>query len=396
MRKKTTPKVASFFIAGLFISSILVSCTKMDHFYKDYIISRTFTGKPDSIWIQPGHNRVQISWLTPKDPAAKDVVVYWNSGADSVKVPIDRTVDTARLIIDNLEETDYSFNAYMKDDVGNRSVVMELNTPVYGDIFQSTVREREANHTAIFPDSTVIIWNALQSDTFYGNEIEYTDNAGNTKTAFAPANAVTTTLKDVNNSKPVSIRTVFLPEPNAVDAFYAEDKTVDLIEGEMHSIQLGAPEWQATEYIDFKLVRVFGADDVPDPKAVDIDMAHTMGASSKHNIFSMDGDGFSAFSGDFQALIDSWLTNNVGILTYVGGDAAAQAIYDGLVETDRTQMVAAFESAKASEGEETRLTLLEEGDIIFLHSVDRDLYVAMKVTSSGELNLDLELKISRP
>ena len=384
-------------MVGLFVSSILASCTKMDHHYKDYVISKTYTGKPDSIWIQPGNERVQISWLIPDDPAAKDVVVYWNNGTDSVKVPLDRTVDTGRLVIDNLDEAEFTFNAYIKDAVGNRSVVMELNTPVYGEIFQSTVRDRAASHTAIFSDSTVIVWNSLQGDTFYGNEIEYTDLTGNLQTIFIPAMETTTTIEDIDNSKTILTKTIYLPEPNALDRFYGEDITVDVAESEKHTLHFTGALWDNAEYVDFNLVRIFNQDDIPEPKADIIDMTHVVGSGSKHNLFTMDSENFGVFTPDFQSLIDQWPINNPGTLTYLGNDAAAQAAYDNLDEKDRDQMIAAFEAAKTAHGTTDRLTLLEEGDILFLHSVDRNLYVAMKVTFvEPDTEMDVELKISRP
>src|SRR5690606_30774861 len=147
------------------VTSTFVSCTKMDHFYKDHVISRTFIGKPDSIWVQAGDQRVQVSWLTPKDPAAKDIVVYWNNKSDSARAAIDHDTDTGSLIIDNLQETDYTFNAYTVDGKGNRSLIMELSTKVYGEVFQSTLRERALSHTVVFKDSTVVIWKPLQVAT---------------------------------------------------------------------------------------------------------------------------------------------------------------------------------------------------------------------------------------
>lgn len=80
----------------------------------------------------------------------------------------------------------------------------------------------------------------------------------------------------------------------------------------------------------------------------------------------------------------------------IGKNESAQEFYDGLDETDRTQMQAAFEDAVPVFGVADRLINIATGDIILFHSIDRDMYAAIKaVKSEDDGNLTIEFKVSR-
>lgn len=387
-------------LGGLFCTGVLfiTSCTKMDHFYKDYVIERTYTGKPDSIWIQPGDGRIQIGMLTPKDPAAKNIVVRWNQ-TDSIVMAIDHDATQNFIVIDNLEERDYIFNAYTVNDLGARSLPMELSTNVYGDNFRNTMRERAFTHSVVLGDSIAVIWapSTLLPEIVLGNEIKFTDKNGAPQQVFEPRSKVITILHEVDPTKPITVRTVNRPHSNAFENFYTAALDLDLVETKRNTLTFSSTSYTDAVYVDFHYLRTFLEAGLPTPLGADIDVAYALGAGSRGNLFAMDGTGFGSFASAWQTFIDTWPVQNVGRMKLVK-NAGAQ--YDVLDETDRGQMMAAYTSSTATAS--TRLQSLAVNDLVLMHVVDKDLYVAMKVIAtpppvSGALgDLVIEVKVSRP
>lgn len=399
MRKNIISIIGCMFCAGLFF---LASCTKQDHFYKDYIIERTYIGRPDSIWVQPGDQRVQIGWLTPKHTEARDMVIRY--GADSVIVAIDHDVERQTFIVENLEERDYVFNVYTSDRLGNRSVPMELNTEVYGETYRSTLRDMGLSHSVVFTDSIALLWSALQPDGLLTAEVEFTNRAGVRQQILVSVTADITVLDDADPNEPVSVRSAYLPHENAFEYMYAE-RIVDLVATKRNSITFSSAGYLDAVYVDFNLVRGFSEADARLISS-EIDMCYALGAGSRGNLFSIDGTGFGAFAMAWQTAINGWPVRNYARLK-LDRTAGAGLLYDSLDDTNRSQMVAAYTNSSASEafrlsGTIAANTILQPDDIIFLHSADRGIYVAMKVTGappavsgvSGDFTI--EFKISRP
>lgn len=389
-------------IGGVFCAGIifLSSCTKMDHYYKDYVVERTYIGKPDSIWIQPGNLRVRIGMLTPKDPAAQKLVVRW-SDADSVLLTIDHQAERNFIVIDNLQEQDYVFDAYTIDGSGNRSLVMELTSRAFGSAFEATMRERTLSHSVLLGDSVALIWDSatLLPETLQGNDVEFTDRNGQTQQVFVPRTAEIGVLHDADPTKPITIKSVYSPHENAFEYFYTPTENRDLIALTRQTLTFSSVSYTDAMYVDFHYIRAFLEENVPAPKGQDIDMAYALGAGSRGNLFTMDGTGFSSFAASWQTLINSWTTRNTARMKLNRG-ASAVALYEGLDEANRSQMIAAFNDSAAAES--TRLSSLAVDDVILLHSSDRDIYVAMKVIGtpppvSGALgDFTIEFKVSRP
>lgn len=377
----------------------MTSCTKMDHYYKDYVIERTYIGKPDSIWVQPGNQRVQVGILTPKDPAATQLVVRW--GADSAVMNIDRSKDENSILIENLDERDYLFNAYTVDESGNRSLIMELNAPVFGSNFASTLRERTFSHSVRFGDSLAVVWNsaALFPENFVGNELAFTDKSGNTKTVFVAKDDNVTILHSPDVALPVTIQSVYSPHENAFENFYTTAEELDVVASRRTSLTFSSTTYTDAMYIDFKYVQMYLEANVPTPVGADIDMAYALGAGSRGNLFTMDGTGFSAFSSNWQAAINAWDVRNYARMK-LDRTETANDLYEALDENNRQQMIDAYDNAAGAAS--TRLSSLAVGDIIFLNSADRGIYVAMKVVGtppavSGALgDFTIEFKVSRP
>lgn len=395
MRKNIISMLGYMFCAGVLF---LASCTKQDHFYKDYIVERIYTGKPDSIWIQPGDQRLVVGWLTPSDIEAKDMVIRYGTG-DSVVVVIDRNMEKQSVVIEGLEERDYTVHAYTSNRSTTQSLLMELSTTVYGDRYRSTVQNMALSHTVVFPDSIGLVWNLVgQPDDLYGTEIEFTNKSGVKQTVFLHRSEINV-LHDVDPNEPIIARGAYRPHPQAFEYFYTAPIMVDLEQTARNSFTFGGGGYTKAVYIDFQWLRTFEYDFLPRPLGNEIDLCYVLGAAAtRGNFITMDADPsvFGAFNADWRDGISQWpFRREVNIKRSVG--AGAVTLYDSLDETDRGQMIAAYENS--TNAETKRLTLLAVDDIILLHSVERDLYVAMKVIKVADGVSDdftVEFKVSRP
>src|SRR5690554_5060387 len=94
-----------------FIAACFVACEDMQDTYKEFVIDRVYTGRPDSLLARGGENRVELSWLLLSDPKISSYKVSWNNGQDSIVGDLVKTddVDTVRVVLDDLSENIYFF-----------------------------------------------------------------------------------------------------------------------------------------------------------------------------------------------------------------------------------------------------------------------------------------------
>lgn len=378
---------------------LMNACTPMDYYYKDLITQadRVYTGKADSVWAMPGKERMKIAWIVPADPVAEQIRVFWNNGLDSVTTELGNPGDTGQVIIDGLQEIRYTFNVVTLGSDGNRSLPVELTADVYGDKFQATLRNRVLRQASLTPDSTILSWFEEFSETMIRTDMFYQDKAGDKQMISLLPTVTDTVLKDIDPTKEITFQSFFLPDSMAIDTFSSEVTTADLSDYQLRNLTLEGVGAGTADFIDFTLVSVqkeAGAAERPE----NIDLAHLRGSSSKHNLTAITNDaGFSAFSSALRNRIREWEPRNHGLLVNLGDDEEYATLYESLVEKDRAAMKAAFDMAASIDEPVGRLTQIQTGDIIFFHSVDRDIYVAIKVVSADEEgDLEITFKVSKP
>src|SRR5690606_25055146 len=106
MKKTKKHHFQTLWLVGLLCSIGYMSCTPMDHYYKELVKigDRIYAGKIDSVWLYSGYSRVKIAWERPTDPSVSRVVVYWNANRDSAIHEMDHLADTGAIIIEGLPE----------------------------------------------------------------------------------------------------------------------------------------------------------------------------------------------------------------------------------------------------------------------------------------------------
>lgn len=219
------------------LSIAFAACSKINDTYHDFWNNgeKIYPASPDSLKVFSGKNRAELSWLIFGDPSLSRAIIYWNNKNDSLEVPIkhsnDGSVDTMRVMLENLPEGNYSFDIYTFDKDNNRSVEANITGKVYGDEYIKSLLTRLVDNTAFVNDTLHIQWGDPADNTSIGTEVVYEDYNGNEVHRMVSADADTTMITDYDNSlsRYFKYRTLFLPDSTAIDTFYTAYDSVRVL-----------------------------------------------------------------------------------------------------------------------------------------------------------------------
>lgn len=219
-------------LLAVLLGGLLVSCSKMDDTYKDFIKDGEiiYPARVEAVQSFTGNQRIELSMLLTSDPKITKVKVFWNNGRDSAEKPVQRTagVDTVRFALTNIEEGTYTFNIYTYDNAGNRSVKTDIIGNVFGDRYTGSLYNRSLKSTTYLAGSKArLIWIGPAAQMI-GQEISYTDSLGASQRFIEPlykADGVTikdtTILSNFKKGSTLQFRTLFKPEASSLDTFYS-------------------------------------------------------------------------------------------------------------------------------------------------------------------------------
>jgi len=211
----------------LFLSLwVFNSCRKMDSKYAQYIVpgGETYTGKANIPRAYAGHNRVQITWQRGADPNITKARIFWNNFADSIEINVPLVADSMVVMIDNLQEKNYSFFIRNYDAKGISSVPVEIIAGSYGDKYQSQILNRVVKSALI--DATgkfSIQWGSADvSNGAFATEVKYTDATGvsRVKRFKIIKDTVESKIYDYKPGTNFQYRTLFIPKSLSVDTFF--------------------------------------------------------------------------------------------------------------------------------------------------------------------------------
>src|SRR5690606_20547041 len=209
----------------------MMACSKMDD-YRKYTDEKeiVYSGKADSLVVYPGKNRVMLSWVLVSDPKISKARVYWRNKADSVEVPITRGqgVDIVKVVLENMDEGSYSFEVVtFHQDQQVRSVPAFISGRVYGERYRNTLLNRALLKTEVLANDAVKLQFAANPDTLMmRTEVEYKTKQGETKVLKVKNDVNEVTINDYLKPSSFTYRTLFIPDPVAIDTFYTEAQKV--------------------------------------------------------------------------------------------------------------------------------------------------------------------------
>jgi hypothetical protein len=225
MRKTIIPILSSIVL-------ILISaCSDMNELHDKYLKDgeTIYIAKFDSMYLYPGRERVMMKyWLS--DPKAKKCVIKWALGNDSIIKDIDVTPldKPGYLFIENLNEGSVSFDIINRDKEFKFASVKDSYTlTVYGDNFQATLLNVSIKNLKYSSSKSELRYTwAGDYDNTIGYQLKYTDKMGtpiDTLLSVVNRNVV---LKQFPSGGSFEYRTLYLPEPTAIDTFYTDYRKV--------------------------------------------------------------------------------------------------------------------------------------------------------------------------
>ena len=218
-------------ILSVIILILVSACSDMNELHDKYLINgeTIYIAKFDSMYLYPGRERAMLKyWLS--DPKAQKCVIKWALGTDSIIKDIHVTPlnQPGYLFIENLNEGSISFDIINRDaNYKFASVKDSYTLTVYGDNFQATLLNVSIKN---------LKYNTLKSEISYtwsgsydnsiGYQLKYTNNLGiSVDTLLSEANR-NIILKQFPAGGSFEYRTLYLPEPAAIDTFYTDFKKV--------------------------------------------------------------------------------------------------------------------------------------------------------------------------
>ncbi|WP_316818303.1 DUF4998 domain-containing protein [Pedobacter nyackensis] len=205
--------------------SILSGCGKLDTEFKKYTQEKEliYPGTPAGMSAYSGYKRVQFNWNPSSDPTVHKYVVYWNNNNDSTAfvIPEGQRESFKSAIVKNVNEGTHFFTIHTYDKQNNRSVPIYVsNIRVYGDYYLKALSNRSIKTLGYSLDASKIIidWNAA-IDGEKTIELKYTDEAGATQTIIVPGGALKTEISGYKKDTKLTYRSIYLPEPSAIDEF---------------------------------------------------------------------------------------------------------------------------------------------------------------------------------
>ena len=218
---KNTMLIRCFLLS---ITSLVVAigCSKMNDSYEQFIQhgEQIYSANPDSIWVAPGNNRVQLSWLMDAAPHVERYCIYWNDGLDSLAGPIAGILkgDTARITIGGLSEGSHVFKIFTFDKGGHRSIGKDTLAQVYGAGYLESLSNRPLKSFALSGSDLKLIWYPADSSNV-GTDLRYIDQSGVTHAVHIPADSQYNVLANWEIGTKIYYKSSFIPANNAIDTF---------------------------------------------------------------------------------------------------------------------------------------------------------------------------------
>lgn len=198
------------------------ACSKMDE-YKKYTIGkeRYYPQKIDSVKILSGKQRVILTGISA-DPKVSEIKVFWNLDQDSVEFSLVPAtgIQTIREDI-RLPEGLYDFRIFTYDQLGNKSVPVNVAGHSFDTSYQQSLIERRLKQAGLDGDNAVLEWFDAASP-LGGVKVIYTDTSGKKWSLIASNTVNKMVLTGFKPGDSFQYATWDLPDATCVDTFYTD------------------------------------------------------------------------------------------------------------------------------------------------------------------------------
>ncbi len=230
-------KKKKYLLLMLIFFGIVSACSDMNDKHDLYLRDGEiiYIGRVDSAKILPGNSRFLLRyWIT--DNRAKELHIYWNQRRDSLMlpIPVHQPSDSIEALIGDIPEGNYTFQLVSSDETGLQSIPFEMLGNVYGERFASTLlTDRFIKSVDYDPDGQTVTlwWGSPSSIREIGVEIAYFEEDKEKVVRLSNEDmGSVTVIENVNVEKEVTYRTMFLPEPAAIDTFFTDIKPITILQ----------------------------------------------------------------------------------------------------------------------------------------------------------------------
>ncbi len=228
--------------------TLVASCDKFTDIHKDFIKNGEiiYAVKPDSVVFIAGKERLMMRLWMENAQNVKEVVVSWNSGQDSLIVPVSFKTgrDSVEVLLKNLEEKSYSFNIYAVDKFGHRSLSYTQFGTAFGNNYTASLGNRRIKKITLTEKEGVIDWFA-PAEGMILNEVNFTTKRGNDTLVRFSSTLFSVTI-DAKAGSTFKYRSLFIPQAESIDTFSSAWGTDKLPE----TFVLDRSAWQAISVSD--------------------------------------------------------------------------------------------------------------------------------------------------
>lgn len=202
------------------------SCSKMDATYDEFIESglKVYSVNPDTVWANPGNDRVQLVWIMETTAHVERYAIYWNDGQDSLAGAIREILagDTASVIINNLSDGIYDFKVYTYDKGGNRSVGKEVTGEAFGSDYIASLNNRLLQGVRALGSALKLFWYPVDTSNIK-TQVRYTDQSDQEQSISLANSELNSFLENWKPGTKIYYKSTFKPTQNAIDTFSVAD-----------------------------------------------------------------------------------------------------------------------------------------------------------------------------
>ena len=209
----------------------LSSCSDMNENFETYMENGeiVYIGKADSVKTFAGKDRFLIEFIV-RDPRANALYIYWSQRKDSVVIPIAEhdPYDIFSVYVGGdqnpLKHGSYTLELISKNEDMFRSVPVVTSVNVYGESFAQTLVPKIIKDIKNVSGTVTITWGGAISEKEVGVALEYVNALQHDTTVFRTTAELktATVLSDIDLTQGLAYKTLYLPEPTAVDTFVVD------------------------------------------------------------------------------------------------------------------------------------------------------------------------------
>ncbi|RIJ48039.1 hypothetical protein D1614_13060 [Maribellus luteus] len=230
-------KIILYKLLLIAVVGAFMSCSDMDEIHQEYTEGGEilYLTKIDSVEFFSGNNRGKLTGILDNAIRVKEAVAYWNQMKDSLLMPLTPTsgIDRIEFNLENLPEGTHEIQIKTKDDKGNQSIGVTVFGVTYGDKYQATLKNRDAQKVEVKPGFIGIDWQ-IAPENSVAFEICYINSDNEQICNRLNVDVLHTEATDVKMGTTLKHRLLYMPQPTSIDTFYTEwqEIKVKLPEGE--------------------------------------------------------------------------------------------------------------------------------------------------------------------